>query len=121
MVWESLSGAVGAGELVMERGVARNCAERCSAFIEQLKGVQSKARSLESVDGFGGLLPSGVALAAKFERKATGGDYSLDRALADHIAVVEQMRSVFEAIESRYVAAEEANTTAVTAAGSQIN
>lgn len=120
-MWESLSSAVGAGELSMESGVARTCAERCSDLVEQLKDVQFKARSLESVDGFGDLLPSGVALASKFGRKAAGGDYSLDRALADHIAVVEDMRSVFEAIENRYATAEEANMAAVIAIESQIN
>lgn len=120
-MWESLSNSVAAGELFMERGVARRCAERCAEFTEQLKDVQSKARSLESVDGFGDRLPTGIALATKFERKASGGDYSLDRALADHIAQVEQMRDVFLAIENRYAAAEEANTAAAAAVESQIN
>ncbi|WFR71688.1 hypothetical protein P9209_23390 [Prescottella defluvii] len=72
------------------------------------------------VDGFG-QLPSGIALTAKFERKASGGEYSLDQALADHIAVVEQMRDVFLQIEARYTSAEEANTAAMTAVGAPIN
>lgn len=104
----------------MERGVARRCAERCDEFMDQLKDVQSKARSLESVEGFGDRLPSGVALATKFERKATGGEYSLDQALADHIAEVEQMRDVFLAIENRYAAAEEANVAALSGSGSAL-
>jgi len=66
-------------------------------------------------------LPSGIALASKFGRKASGGEYSLDQALIDHIAEVEQMRDVFLAIENRYAAAEEANTAAAAAVESQIN
>ncbi|WP_233284414.1 hypothetical protein [Prescottella equi] len=62
-----------------------------------------------------------MALAEKFSRKASGGEYSLDLALADHITEVEQMRDVFLAIENRYAAAEEANTAAVAAVESQIN
>lgn len=77
------------------------------------------AMRLAKVDGFGHL-PSGVALTAKFEREASGGEYSLDQAIADHIAVVEQMRDVFFQIEARYAAAEDANTAA-TAVGSRIN
>jgi len=120
MAWEALSGAVDAGDLFMKPGVARECAGHCSELMQQLKDIQSKARSLETVEGFG-RLPSGVALTQKFARKASGGEYSLDRAIADHIAVVEQMRDVFLQIEARYAAAEEANTAATTAVGSPIN
>ncbi len=67
-----------------------------------------------------GTLPSGIALAEKFSKKASGGEYSMDRALADHIAVVEQMRDTFLAIEARYVSAEEANAAAVAGVGSQV-
>lgn len=121
MAWEALVGAVHAGELFMKDGVARECAERCSELMQQLEDIQSKARSLESVEGFGDRLPSGVALAQKFARKASGGEYSLDRAIADHIAVVAEMRDVFLQIEARYTAVEEANTAATTAVGSRIN
>ncbi|WP_433611681.1 hypothetical protein [Prescottella agglutinans] len=120
MAWETLNGAVDAGELFMSDGVARECAKRCSDLIQELKDIQSKARSLEAVEGFGDRLPSGVALAQKFARKASGGEYSLDRAIADHIAVVGEMRDVFFKIEACYAATEEAITAATTAVGSQI-
>jgi len=118
--WTHLVGAAASGELVLERGVARKCAQRCDDLIGELKFVQLGAKRLAKVDGFGHL-PSGIALTAKFESKASGGEYSMDRAIADHIVVVQQMRDVFLQIEARYAAAEEANTAATTAVGSRIN
>ncbi|WP_031938434.1 hypothetical protein [Prescottella defluvii] len=117
MSWSQLSSSVAAGELFFDGDTARRCADRCGQLIEQLKDVQLKGRSLSSVDGFGDRLPSGVALAAKFGRKASGGDYSLDQALADHIAEVEQMRDLFLKIGAQYQASEDANQQAVTAVG----
>lgn len=121
MSWEGLAESATAGELHLERGVAKQCAERCAEMAERLRWIRSDAEGLNKVTGFGDRLSSGIALATKFERKASGGDYSLDRALADHITQVEQMRDVFLAIENRYAAAEEANTAAVAAVESQIN
>ncbi|CAM2953793.1 hypothetical protein RHDE110596_08725 [Prescottella defluvii] len=68
------------------------------------------------IDGLGHL-PSGVALARKFEQKASGGEYPLDQALADHITVVEGMQSVFEKIAANYAATEEANAERITGSG----
>lgn len=76
--------------------------------------MQARAKRLDKVDGLG-MLPSGVVLAAKFGRKASGGDYSLDQALADHIAEVEQMRDLFLKIGAQYQASEDVNQQAVTA------
>lgn len=118
--WNQLVGAATSGELVVEQGIARQCAQRCGDLVGELKLMQARAMRLAKVDGFGHL-PSGIALTAKFERKASGGEYSLDRAIADHIMVVEQMRDVFLQIEARYTAAEEANTAATTAVRSRIN
>ncbi|NKR43391.1 hypothetical protein GS503_21740 [Rhodococcus hoagii] len=118
--WSGLIAAAGQGDLKLERGTASNCARACDRLIDQLTGVLDGTRGLAKIDGLGSL-PSGVTLASKFERKATGGDYSLDRAIADHIRVVGDMREVFQRIENRYAAAEEANTTAASAVESQIN
>lgn len=119
--WYQLGEAVAAGELYLERGTAQRCAERCREFAERLKDIQYESAWLARVDGFGDKLASGAALAAKFERKASGGEYSLDRALADHIAEVEHMRDVFLAIETRYAAAEDANAAALGTVESKIN
>lgn len=119
-VWSGLITAVDQGELELERGTASNCAQRCEALIDQLTRIVDGTRGLAKIDGLGSL-PSGLTLASKFERKASGGDYSLDRAIADHIRVVGEMRDVFLAIENRYAAAEEANTAAASAVESQIN
>lgn len=118
--WNQLAGAARSGNLVLEPGVAARCAQRCGDLVAELKMLEARALRLQKVDGLGHL-PSGIALASKFERKASGGDYSLDRAIADHIRVVGEMRDVFLAIENRYAAAEEANTAAASAVESQIN
>ncbi|MGF7122559.1 hypothetical protein [Rhodococcus sp. BE178] len=102
------------GELTLERGVAESCAGRCDDLIVQLQAVKDRAADLTTIDGFGDRLPSGVALAAKFGRKASGGDYSLDQALAEHIAEVEQMRDLFTKIGAQYQAAEDANQQSLT-------
>ncbi|WP_420881495.1 hypothetical protein [Rhodococcus sp. (in: high G+C Gram-positive bacteria)] len=82
----------------------------------RLVELQQDAKGLSSIEGFGAL-PSGVALARKFEQKASGGEYPLDQALADHITVVEEMRSVFEKIAANYAAAEESNAQRFTEIG----
>ncbi|WP_235870929.1 hypothetical protein [Rhodococcus spongiicola] len=61
---------------------------------------------MRRVDGFGAL-PSGLALKAKFEGKADGGEYSLVQALSDHIDEVEQMQALFEKIDARYSATDD--------------
>ncbi|WP_430331840.1 hypothetical protein [Rhodococcus sp. ACT016] len=119
--WGKLADYAASGELFVDRDVAKQCAMRCDEMADKLRWIRSDAESLTKVLGFGDRLPSGVALTAKFERKASGGEYSLDQAIADHISTVEQMRDVFLEIEARYAAAEEANTAATTAVGSRIN
>ncbi len=118
--WQQVGAAVEAGELFLEPGTARRCADRCDELIAQLKDMHLESQGLTKIDGFGDKLPSGLALAAKFERKASGGEYSLDQAITDHIAVVGEMRDVFLKIEACYAATEEAITAAMTAVGSQI-
>ena len=107
-LWSALGAQVDAGELYLEPGVAEKCAQRCAQLRDELEDLMWRSRDLTRIDGFGPL-PSGVALARKFEQKASGGEYPIDRALADHIAVVEQMQSVFEKIAANYTAAEESN------------
>lgn len=116
--WSQLGRAAASGDLVLHRGTAQRCADRCDDLISRLKDMRLESQGLTKIDGFGDLLHSGVVLAAKFERKASGGEYSLDRALTEHIEVVQQMRDVFLAIENRYAAAEEANTAALSGSGS---
>ncbi|RVW02113.1 hypothetical protein [Rhodococcus xishaensis] len=110
--WTELGELVDGGELYLEPGVAEKCAARCGQLREELMDLQRYAQGLARIDGLGHL-PSGIALARKFEQKASGGDYALDQALGDHIAVVEQMQAVFEKIAARFGAAEEANAQAL--------
>lgn len=117
MSWGEIADLVDGGELHLDRGAAARCAQHCREFAAVLANLQKRAVHLGTVDGLGPL-PSGVALAAKFGRKASGGAYSMDRALADHIEVVHRMQQVFEKIEARYSAADEGAATAITGAGS---
>lgn len=117
MSWTELAVLVDAGELHLDRGASTRCAQHCRDLANELADLQRRAVRLGTVDGLG-TLPSGVALAAKFGRKATGGAYSMDRALADHIEVVNQMRHVFEKIEERYRAADESAAAAISGSGS---
>lgn len=119
--WTALAAHASSGELMLELGVAKACAERCNELLGVLDRMRVDARGLTTVEGFGDKLATGVALAAKFGRKASGGDYALDQAIMDHMKEVAKMRDVFLAIESRYATAEEANATAAPAIESQIN
>ncbi|RVW02114.1 hypothetical protein [Rhodococcus xishaensis] len=110
--WKELGELVDDGELYLEPGIAEKCAARCEQLRDELIALQDRAGSLATIDGLGHL-PSGIALAHKFELKASGGDYALDQALGDHIVVVEQMQAVFEKIAARFGAAEEANAQAL--------
>ncbi|WP_433608922.1 hypothetical protein [Prescottella agglutinans] len=107
-LWSALSGMVDAGELFLEPGIAEKCAQRCAQLRGELEDIRWQSKDLTRIDGLGPL-PSGIALARKFERKATGGEYPLDQALADHITVVGQMQSVFEKIAQNFTATEESN------------
>ncbi|WP_235870644.1 hypothetical protein [Rhodococcus xishaensis] len=103
--WGALGGAVDAGDLYLEPGVARRCAQRCADLAAELRALRERAYRLRRVDGFG-TQPSGLALKAKFEGKADGGEYSLVQALSDHIDEVERMQALLEKIDARYSATE---------------
>ncbi|MFC4605812.1 hypothetical protein [Rhodococcus kronopolitis] len=115
--WQSLGASVDSGSLYLEPGVAQRCAQRCSEFEDELRRLKGRAMFLSTIDGFGTALPTGVTLAAKFSKKASGGDYSLDQALADHITVVEQMRALFEKIGAAYDSADQSAADGIDSAG----
>ncbi len=94
----------------------RNVRPAARELNRELVTLQRDAKRLARVDGLGHL-PSGTALARKFEQKASGGEYPLDQALADHITVVEEMQSVFEKIAANYATAEESNAQRFTESG----
>ncbi|BCN76472.1 hypothetical protein [Prescottella equi] len=115
-LWSELGARAEAGELYLEPGVAQKCAQRCAELVAELDQIKRGATGLTRIDGLGHLL-SGIALARKFEQKASGGEHSLDQALGEHITVVEQMQSVFEKIAANYAAAEESNAQRFTGIG----
>lgn len=115
-LWSELGARAEEGELYLEPGVAQKCAQRCAELGAELDRIRRGAASLGRIDGLSHL-PSGTALARKFEQKASGGEYPLDQALADHITVVEEMQSVFEKIAANYATAEESNAQRFTESG----
>ncbi|MFD4180354.1 hypothetical protein [Rhodococcus sp. NPDC058514] len=114
--WEAVGASVAAGDLYLEPGVASRCAKRCAEFAAELRALRDEAKALGRVDGFGPL-PSGVALATKFAKKAVGGDYSMVDAIGDHIVEVERMQATFEQIEAMYGASEQRGVDGITGAG----
>lgn len=114
--WGAIGELVDTGELRLEPGVAEQCAQRCTELLGSMELLRTQALDLARIDGLGHL-PSGVALARKFEQKASGGEYPLDQALAEYISMVEQMQSVFEKIAANYAATEEANAQSITGTG----
>ncbi len=117
--WAAMGAAVGAGRLSLERGVAQRCAQRCAEFVDQLRRIQFDASKQAKVDGFG-TLQSGIDLAAKFGKKAAGGDYSMVQAIDDHVNVVLEMQQTFEKIEAMYAASEERNRAGIDSAGAPL-
>ncbi|MGW0042511.1 hypothetical protein [Rhodococcus sp. NPDC003348] len=120
MSWAELGNRVDAGDLYLEAGTAGRCAMRCAEFVADLEVLRAKTRQLATVEGMG-TFPSGIALAAKFGLKASGGAYSMDQALADHIVEVQRMQQVFEKIEAMYGAAEDSAVQGITSVGSGLD
>ncbi|MFI6433200.1 hypothetical protein [Rhodococcus oryzae] len=115
-----MGAAVESGDLYFEPKAAQRCAQRCAEFIDHLEKLQFEVKRLGKIDGFGDRLPSGVALATKFEKKASGGDYSMDQAITDHIKVVLEMQQTFEKIEAMYAASEDRGTAGINSAGAPL-
>ncbi|WP_231496489.1 hypothetical protein [Rhodococcus sp. UNC363MFTsu5.1] len=87
--------------------------------MDQLRRIQFDASKQAKVDGFG-TLQSGIDLAAKFGKKAAGGDYSMVQAIDDHVNVVLEMQQTFEKIEAMYAASEERNRAGIDSAGAPL-
>ncbi|MET4613322.1 hypothetical protein ABIC28_004323 [Rhodococcus sp. PvR044] len=118
--WQPLGSMVDSGDLYLNPGVARRCAQRCAEFAVQLEALKDNAMNLATIDGLGNL-QSGITLAAKFGKKAVGGDYSLDQAIVDHITIVQQMQQVFERVDAMYTASEERNSSGIDSAGAPLD
>ncbi|MCA1008189.1 hypothetical protein LCL87_20970 [Rhodococcus hoagii] len=88
------------------------------SLVGQLQAIKDRALVPATIDGFGEHLSSAGCPCSQVRAQASAGEYSLDQALADHIAEVEQMRDVYLAVENRYTAADEANTAALAGSAS---
>jgi hypothetical protein len=119
--WRGLGALAGSGDLTLERGVAERCAKRCAEFANELVRIKEDAIRQSTIEGFGDRLQSGMTLKAKFEKKAAGGDYSMDQAIDDHIKVVVEMQQTFEKIDAMYAASEERGAKGIGSAGAPLD
>ncbi|MDG3011311.1 hypothetical protein G4X40_14240 [Rhodococcus sp. D2-41] len=98
--------------------MAKQCADRCDAHVEELKKLQKQAELLGRTDGYG-TLPSAMQLGEKFKQLAVGGGsyYDLLSNLRDRIAVATEMGDVFRKIGDRYGQAEGESAAGIRRAG----
>ena len=88
-------------QLTIDPIVAKDLVLACNAWLYELGSIRRGLTRIATVSGMG-TLQSGLDLAAKFSRKARGGDDSLEKSLDSHIAVVKEMRAYFQACIDRY-------------------
>ncbi|WP_037182280.1 hypothetical protein [Rhodococcoides fascians] len=104
--WQSLAVAADNGDLYLNAEAARACSESCDAYIDRLRGHQSKATELSYVTGWGDF-DMGKQIAQVFSQKAVGGENNMVDVLEGHIEVVRQMQAVFKKFFTDTVAREE--------------
>lgn len=117
--FQVLAGAVDAGGLRLDAGVAERCVAACDKFIDSLNGILLSSRNMSTRSAYG-TLSSAQDLAAKFERKAVG-DGGFAAVIQQHIDTVKQMQDVFDRAGKAYAAAEESNARAFGATGSGLS
>ncbi|MFH5230253.1 hypothetical protein [Antrihabitans spumae] len=100
--WRTLSSDAAAGELRLQPDVAQQVHAACIAFIETLDALRFEANRLGYVSGCGDL-PSALALAGKFERKAVGGVDALVTRFEQNITVVKLIQETVSHSVSRLV------------------
>lgn len=82
-------------QLDLAPDVARDVVFACAEFLGVLNEAHRNLLGIENVSGMG-TLQSGINLAAKFSKKAVGGEDSLEKSLNSHIQVVTEMRDFFQ-------------------------
>jgi hypothetical protein len=117
MSWSELGNGGADPNLVVDHDVALGVVAACAAFIGEIDLLKGELAAIETVVGMG-TLQSGINLAAKFSRKAVGGEDSLEKSLNSHIQVVTEMRDYFQKCLESYSGVDTSN--AVTLAGQDL-
>lgn len=91
---------------------AARMASVCKALLDELAAALRSVEVVKDAKGMG-TLQSGINLAAKFSRKAVGGEDSLEKSLTSHIQVVTEMRDFFQQCVDRYGEVDDSNASAL--------
>lgn len=102
-------------QLDLAPDVARDVVFACAEFLGVLNEAYRNLLGIENVSGMG-TLQSGINLAAKFSKKAVGGEDSLEKSLNSHIQVVTEMRDFFQQCVDRYGEVDDSNASALASA-----
>jgi hypothetical protein len=92
--------------------VARDVVLACAEFLGELRAMVLMCERIGDVKGMG-TLKSGQDLAAKFSKKAVGGEDSLEKSLSSHIQVITEMRDFFQQCVDRYGEVDDSNASAL--------
>lgn len=114
--WQALARAADQGQLYLNPDVARRCSIACDNYIDRLKAHRNTAIDLGNVDGWGEF-ESGKALRTVFREKAVGGKNNMVDVLDSHIAVVEEMKVVFNKFFAATNAVDQDNAAGLEADG----
>ncbi|MQP31510.1 hypothetical protein GEO20_05945 [Rhodococcus erythropolis] len=101
-----------ADQISVDLKAAQGLVASCSELLIELWAVEREAASLQFLDAMG-TLKSGQDLAAKFSKKAVGGEDSLEKSLNSHIQVVTEMRDFFQQCVDRYGEVDDSNASAL--------
>ncbi|MGW6661148.1 hypothetical protein [Rhodococcus sp. NPDC055024] len=112
-----LMAGLGPDQLAIDFDSAKRVAAAFTALREELDAALRSVSDLGEVKGMG-TLKSGQDLAAKFSKKAVGGEDSLEKALKSHVQVVTEMRDFFLKCLDSYSGVDTSN--AVTLAGQDL-
>jgi len=83
--------------VIVEPDVAKPIVCACNSLLDELRAMVLMCERIGDVKGMG-TLKSGQDLAAKFSKKAVGGEDSLEKSLTSHIQVVTEMRDLLPAM-----------------------
>jgi hypothetical protein len=98
------------GQLIIEDGIAKKCADRCNSYIGDLRVLARSAQDLVRVDSFGNL-NSAKQFANKFSslsQDTATGSGSYIAALSDHISTLQSMAAMFTAAGQAFTNSDEA-------------
>ena len=114
--WQALAVAVDEGQLYLNPEAAKACDTACDEYILKLKAHQRTASRLGDITGWGDF-DSGLQLQEIFAHKAVGGENNMVDVLQSHIAVVEEMKMVFNKFFVATNAIDEDNAAGLQAEG----